>query len=350
MTSAVFILLVKIPYLPMWRRLRLCRVFLSLAFGLVGLSCLKTVLFRLPTSHEVIQTSTLISGGFQALMFCCTGLTFVAPRAVSKRFVLPIVMMLLINAASMISTLVLAPEYFFVALVVSLLIYVALIVYYQVEFFKHYNHLVAVTDEATDEYSVYSYRWIKGFYISVTVLGLSVCCVVFAPVAVYDVWMLIAALFYAYVVLCFVNYCSRNALVVNKVYNQDETNVVSIVACDENDQLEIFEQRLNQWVMDKNFVRNDIMSCEIAAQLGVSVEEFRAYFKEHLNTDFRQWRMKQRIDYACEILAQHPTYAYSMVAQQVGINDRSNFTKAFLKIKGITPKEFLDQHQYCGNE
>lgn len=44
LTSSVFILMVKIPRLPQCSRLRMCRVFLSLAFGVVGLSCLKTVL------------------------------------------------------------------------------------------------------------------------------------------------------------------------------------------------------------------------------------------------------------------------------------------------------------------
>lgn len=336
--------MVKIPRLPQWSRLRICRVFLSLAFGVVGLSCLKTVLLALPTSHEVIETSTLISGSFQALMFCCTGLTFVAPCAVNRCFVVPIVALLVLNAAALVTTLVLWPHMFVVALVVAMLVYVVLIVFYQLKFFKHYNRLVAVTDEVTDEYSAYSFRWIKTFYISVTMLGFSVCGIVFAPVIVYDVWMLVAALFYAYVVLCFVNYCNRNAMVVTNVYNHvNAANATDITYVDAS-QFLILEDRLAEWVKTKRFVNNNIASCEIACELGVSIDVFRAYFKEHLDTDFRQWRMKQRIDYACEIMEEHPTYAYGMVAQLVGINDRSNFTKAFLKIKGVTPKEYLEQH------
>ena len=47
-----------------------------------------------------------------------------------------------------------------------------------------------------------------------------------------------------------------------------------------------------------------------------------------------------RVEYACEIMRQHPDYTYSMVAEMVGIGDRSNFNKAFVKVKGMTPKEF----------
>lgn len=355
LTSSAFVLMVRIPHLPEWGRLRLCRVFLALAFGIVGLSCLKTVLLSLPTSREVIETSTLISGGFQAFMFCCTGLTFVAPRVVNLRFVVPIMALLLANAVGMVSTLVLWPSMFHVSLIVSLVIYVALIVYYQMKFFRHYNHLVAVTDEVTDEYSDYDFRWIKGFYVSVTVLGISVVGIVFSPIIIYDLWMLVAAFFYAYVVVCFVNYLNRNAMLVKKVYDQmDQVGDMPAVPCmgdavpqavadNETTGFQLLEERLEQWVKDKRFVENDIVSKELAAQLGVGIDLFRAYFKERLHTDFRQWRMKQRIDYACEIMKEHPSYAYGMVAQLVGINDRSNFTKAFVKIKGVTPKEYLEQ-------
>lgn len=355
LTSSAFMLMVRIPHLPEWGRLRLCRIFLALAFGIVGLSCLKTVLLSLPTSREVIETSTLISGGFQAFMFCCTGLTFVAPRVVTSRFVVPIVALLLANAIVMVSTLVLWPSVFPVSLIVSLVIYMSLIMYYQMVFFRHYNRLVAMTDEVTDEYSDYDFRWIKGFYVSVTALGVSVGFIVFSPIIIYDVWMLVAALFYAYVVVCFVNYLNRNAMLVKIVYDQVEQvgdmaagpctgdSGPHAVADEENAKFKLLEERLEQWIKDKRFVENDIVSRELAAQLGVCIDVFRAYFKEKLHTDFRQWRMKQRIEYACEIMKEHPSYAYGMVAQLVGINDRSNFTKAFVKIKGVTPKEYMEQ-------
>lgn len=359
MTSSVFMLMLRIPRLPEWSRLRVCRVFLALVFGIVGLSCFKTVLFTLPSSVEVVQTSTLISGGFQALLFCCTGLTFVAPHSVNRRFVVPVVVLLLLNAASMVTALVLFPDKFGIALGISLLLYVLLLVYYQVKFYGHYNHLVAVADEVTDEYSAYSFRWIKTFYVSVTLLGLSVAGIVFAPIIIYDIWMLAAALVYVYVTLCFVNYCARNALVVNKVYchvdaaDEDKRLLAAVedagqadaCCCETLDEFKLLEDRLEQWVESKKFVENDVVSRELALQMGVSIDVFRAYFKEHLHTDFRQWRMKHRIDYACEILSQHPSYSCGVVGQMVGINDRSNFNKAFLKIMGITPKEYIEQMQ-----
>ena len=202
---------------------------------------------------------------------------------------------------------------------------------------------IDVTDAVTDEDSAYSYRWIKTFYILVSLLGLSVCVAIFLPVIAYDVWMLCAAAAYVYVTLCFVNYCYHTATKVNKVYAQQvcttEEKAMALKTTD--DAFDSLERSLAMWVDRREFVKNDLVSEMLAGELGVNLTVFRAYFKERLGTDFRQWRMQLRIEYACEIMEQHPDYTYSMVAEMVGIGDRSNFNKAFVKVKGVTPKEYI---------
>ena len=61
--------------------------------------------------------------------------------------------------------------------------------------------------------------------------------------------------------------------------------------------------------------------------------------------DFRQWRTNLRMEYACSILREHPEYSYDAIAEMVGIGDRSNFTRTFKKITGITPKEYAQKSQ-----
>lgn len=341
LTSAGFMSMVKIPRRPEWRRMRMCRMCLALVFLVVGVSCLKTVLFNLPSTHEIIQTSTLVSGSLQALLFCCTGVAFVAPRELSRRWVLPALVVLTANALQLVLVLVMWRDCFVVSLALALVIYLALFVFYQYKFYCNYHELIKVTDDVTDEDSAYSYRWIRTFYVMVSLLGLSVCVVIFLPVQAYDVWMLCAAVAYVYVTLCFVNYCYRTATVVNKVYDQAErVEETSLAALSTGEAFDVLEANLAEWVDRKEFVKNDLVSETLAAELGVSLTVFRAYFKDRLGTEFRQWRMCLRVEYACEIMRQHPDYTYSMVAEMVGIGDRSNFNKAFVKVKGMTPKEF----------
>lgn len=347
LSSAFFLSMVNVSRRPEWKRMRRCRVYLVFVFLLVGLSCLKTIIFNLPTSHEVIQTSTLISGSLQALLLCCTGVTFVAPQVINRKFVATILLVIVANAWQMILSLVLWREYYVYSLVFSLLIYLSLLVFYQFKFYYNYRKLIEVTDDVTDEYSRYSYQWIKHFYVLVSMLGLSVCVVIFMPVAIYDLWMLCSAIVYVYVTLCFVNYYYRTSMVVTKVYNKVDEKVIhtpvssietNILAAD--DEFALLEKNLAAWVERKGFVKNELVSEELANQLGVSLAVFRAYFKDRLHTDFRQWRMKQRIEYACEIIKQNPDYPYGVVAEMVGIGDRSNFNKAFMKIKGMSARDY----------
>ncbi|MCQ2288634.1 MAG: helix-turn-helix domain-containing protein [Muribaculaceae bacterium] len=337
LTSAGFMSMIKIQHLPEWKHVRRCRVFMSLIFAAVGVSCLKTVLFNLPARPEIIQTSTIISGSLQALLFYCTGMSLMSPDSLHRKTVTVILCALLANAVQMIGALLMFPDKFIMSLVVSLVLYGSLMAYYIVNFRVRYKNLVKVTDEITDEDSAYNYRWIKRFLCSVTLLGISVCVVVFAPVAVYDLWMIIAALFYCYVTLCFVNYCNYNMMIVRRV---EEGNAQDVEVAEDDGQLDVLERNLAQWVEKKGFVKNDLVSEELASEMGVSLSAFRLYFKDRHDTDFRSWRTKLRIEYACEIIAQHPGYPMGTVGEMVGIADRSNFNKAFVKIKGVTPKEY----------
>lgn len=336
LTSAGFMSMIKIQHLPEWKHVRRCRVFMSLIFAAVGLSCLKTVLFHLPARAEIIQTSTIISGSLQALLFYCTGMSLMSPDALHRKTVTVILCALLVNAGQMLVSIVVLPHLFAFSLIVSLALYCLLMGYYVFNFRVSYKNLVKVTDEMTDEDSSYNYRWIKRFLCSVTLLGLSVCVVVFAPVAVYDMWMLVSALFYSFVTLCFVNYCSYNTVIVRKLKGESALEREEV----EDDQLDVLERNLAQWVENKGFVKNDLVSEELASEMGVSLSAFRLYFKERLDTDFRSWRTMLRIEYASEIIAQHPNYPMGTVGEMVGISDRSNFNKAFVKIKGVTPKEY----------
>lgn len=38
----------------------------------------------------------------------------------------------------------------------------------------------------------------------------------------------------------------------------------------------------------------------------------------------------------------NPTMSYELVAEAVGINDRSNFKKTFAKLKGMSPNEWKE--------
>lgn len=340
LSSAGFMAFIRIPYAPVWRKLRWCKTFLSLTFLVVGLSCSKTVVFGLGSNPNIIQTSTLISASIQSLLFACTGISFLNPTFINRKWIWQNISAILFNAVLLILGLVFWRSYFRISALIAVCVYLSLWTSYQFIFYRLYRQCVANTDSLLDENSEHSYRWIKQFFVAVSALGITACIAPFMPIQVYDCWMLFAAGLYVYVILSFVNYWNHTASMVSSVYQYNQP-VPEPVEAEEPDYKE-FEEKLQKWIDQKEFVKNDVVSEALAESMDLSIAFFRSYFRNTGKTDFRQWRMKLRIEYACQIMKEHPEYSYDTIAEMTGICDRSNFSKTFKKITGKSPKEYLN--------
>lgn len=340
LSSAMFMALVHVPYAPMWSRLRKCKHYLSLVFLVVGLSCGKTIFLNLAPTSEIVVTSTLISAGIQSLLFACTGITFVNPKWVSRGWVCRNLALILFYSILLFMGLMLWRQWFWISAIVACAVYFSLLISYQFAFFGQFNQCVRDTDTLTDEYSEQRYAWIKRFFIAVSILGASAGIAPFLPTLYYDIWMLVAALFYVYVVLGFVNYLGNTAVLVNKVFNTPSMLGQEQPAEADSIDFSDLESALQRWVAEHGFVKNDLVSEDFAHSLGVNLATLRAYFSQKYQMDFRQWRNKLRIEYACQILRENPDYSYDAIAEMVGICDRSNFMRIFKKITGQTPREY----------
>lgn len=349
LSSALYMYLVRIPNPSRWKMLVNCRILLMMVFLVVGLSCAKNVIFPQLTSHEGTIVSTLISASIQSLLFVITSVTFLNPSGIKARFILFNAAAITLSAAQLLLCKFLLPNLFYWSAALSVLVYLSLWLWYQFRFYAQYRQTVAITDSALDEYSEGHFKWVKQFFIGVSVIGLTACVAPFCSVSIYDAWMLLAALCYGHVVVTFVRYFTSLSILVSKTTQlqatptpiQQQDTAIDEDTCQTD--FDTLKRNLQEWVDRRGYVQNDLVSDDLARQLGVSVVVFRAYFRERKNTDFRQWRMKKRIEYACEIIRKHPDYSYDVIANLVGIGDRSNFTKAFKRIKGITPKEFSEE-------
>lgn len=351
--TSLFTALAYIPHTPLWRQLRLCRTGMSLVFLVVALSCGKTILFNLPPNPHIIQTSTLISASIQALLFAYTGITFISPRS-GHRWAFTNLGIIAINAAQLISAVVWFRPSFWISAVVACTIYLCQLAYYIRSFFRIYGKCVTDIDQLTDEYNEARLSWIKRFFIMVSILGFTACIAPFLPATIYDCWMLGAAMFYNHVLLSFVNHGSHTAQLLSLIYKDkgivpppsiEHDSLSSITESEEamkqNADFANLEKRLQEWVRNYGFLTNEQVSESLAHSMGVNIVTFRNYFRIKGNTDFRQWRMKLRIEYACQIMMKHPEYTYETVAEMTGICDRSNFLRTFRKVKGMSPKEYI---------
>ncbi len=78
---------------------------------------------------------------------------------------------------------------------------------------------------------------------------------------------------------------------------------------------------------------------QIAAELDLSADGFRLWFKRHLGSTPSRWRIRQRLDQA-RILLMDPQQSVVSVAQHLGYPDAFSFSKQFKRHTGLSPSAY----------
>ena len=156
---------------------------------------------------------------------------------------------------------------------------------------------------------------------------------------VFYVWRIMYVAFYIYVAIIFIEQ-GYNMNLVSQLYDKLDVKEGVREASGSLDRLGI---ALKKWVDKKNYIVSDVSTESIAESLDTDIFTFREYFRQIIGEDFRTWRQRLRIEEACRIMTENPSMSYEVVAEAVGINDRSNFLKSFMKFKGMSPNDWKRQ-------
>ncbi|MCR5003760.1 MAG: helix-turn-helix domain-containing protein [Bacteroidales bacterium] len=101
------------------------------------------------------------------------------------------------------------------------------------------------------------------------------------------------------------------------------------------------KNRIEEWILSKGY-RDSIPCHELSFRLHIDAETLNYYFKEYWRMTFRELRCHLRVLEAKDIMVRKPEIPITSVAQMVGIRDRSDFRKAFLRHSGMTPLQWKD--------
>jgi AraC-like DNA-binding protein len=79
----------------------------------------------------------------------------------------------------------------------------------------------------------------------------------------------------------------------------------------------------------------------LAGIAGMPHERFGGAFRDMTGMSVRQWQMDHRVRSAQRLLADNPDESLAEVATLCGFADQSHFSRAFLKVVGLTPTAWL---------
>lgn len=100
------------------------------------------------------------------------------------------------------------------------------------------------------------------------------------------------------------------------------------------------ESNLIPWLENKNYTQSGFTIQDMANSLDTNRTYLNAYIKEKYHVSFCEWITGLRLEYAKNMLKEHPEMNIQDIAESSGFLSRSYFIKSFTEKEGCTPAKW----------
>lgn len=211
-----------------------------------------------------------------------------------------------------------------------------------------YRRAVKIFDNThSDNIGAYI-RWLSVFTYWAVVFGVGCGLLTFLPDKYIYVWILSSIPFYIYLFHCYQNYM----LFYEKVENAMESEIVSEddILCEADTAEDVandmpscyaeIAESIKRWIDDEGYLRPGLTIKELADTLHTNHTYLSGYINTSLNTTFRDWITRLRIDYAKQRMTNHPEQKIAEIAEASGFMSQSHFMKTFKDKEGCSPAKW----------
>lgn len=211
-----------------------------------------------------------------------------------------------------------------------------------------YRRAVKIFDNThSDNIGAYI-RWLSVFTYWAVVFGVGCGLLTFLPDKYIYVWILSSIPFYIYLFHCYQNYM----LFYEKVENAMESEIVSEddILCEADTAEDVandmpscyaeIAESIKRWIDDEGYLRPGLTIKELADTLHTNRTYLSGYINISLNTTFRDWITRLRIDYAKQRMTSHPEQKIAEIAKASGFMSQSHFMKTFKDKEGCSPAKW----------
>lgn len=211
-----------------------------------------------------------------------------------------------------------------------------------------YRRAVKIFDNThSDNIGAYI-RWLSVFTYWAVVFGVGCGLLTFLPDKYIYVWILSSIPFYIYLFHCYQNYM----LFYEKVEYAMESEIVSEddILCEADTAEDVandipscyaeIAESIKGWIDDEGYLRPGLTIKELADTLHTNRTYLSGYINTSLNTTFRDWITRLRIDYAKQRMTNHPEQKIAEIAEASGFMSQSHFMKTFKDKEGCSPAKW----------
>ena len=212
-----------------------------------------------------------------------------------------------------------------------------------------YRRAIRIFNETqADDIGAYI-EWLSIFTYWAVIFGVGCGLLTFLPDKYVFIWILSSIPFYSYLFYSYQNYL----LFYEQVENAFEQDIQSEEELLTNSGIEPemvseevpgsyteFIEKVDNWIKTDGYVQQGLTIKELSKILHTNRTYLSAYIKTTYKMTFREWITSLRLEYAKNILKEHPEINIQKLAESSGFLSRSNFIKLFSEKEGCTPAKW----------
>ena len=210
-----------------------------------------------------------------------------------------------------------------------------------------YRRAVRIVDDYHSDHIAAYIRWLSIFTYWAVVYGVGCGLLTFLPDQYVFCWILSSIPFYIYLFCSYMNYM----LFYEQVEQILETEIDSDMSENNLKGQKIpscyisIAKNLGAWIETAGYTRPGLTVEELAESLGTNRTYLSAYIKTTYCISFRDWISGLRLDYAKQMLVQHPELTVSGISEASGFLSLSYFSKLFSEKEGCSPARWRRNQQ-----
>lgn len=210
-----------------------------------------------------------------------------------------------------------------------------------------YRRAIRIFNETqADDIGAYI-EWLSIFTYWAVIFGVGCGLLTFLPDKYVFIWILSSIPFYSYLFYSYQNYLLFYEQVEN-AFEQDIQSEEELLTNSGTEPEMVSEEeipvsytgiieKVDNWIKTDGYVKQGLTIKELSEILHTNRTNLSAYIKTTYKMTFREWITGLRLEYAKNILKEHPEINIQKLAESSGFLSRSNFIKSFTEKEGCTP-------------
>ena len=213
-----------------------------------------------------------------------------------------------------------------------------------------YRRAIRIFNETqADDIGAYI-EWLSIFTYWALIFGVGCGLLTFLPDEYVFIWILSSIPFYSYLFYSYQNYLLFYEQV-EKAFEQDIQSEEELLTNSETEHEIVFEkevprsytefiERVDNWIKTDGYVQQGLTIKELSEIFYTNRTYLSAYIKTTYKMTFREWITSLRLEYAKNMLKEHPEINIQKLTESSGFLSRSNFIKLFSEKEGCTPAKW----------